>query len=74
MTKKMCKESFLHDIKEPFKIEVCKFIYDGYKQRKFLKINAFEFAKIKGISESTVKKIELGKCYDLKMIDRYARD
>lgn len=74
MTKKMCQESFLNYINEPLKIEICKFIYDGYKERKALKMNAFDFANLKGISQSTVKKIELGKCYDLKMIDKYARD
>lgn len=72
MNLKFISDSFLCKVNQNIKLEVTKFIFDGYTLRKKLKLNQVDFAKRQGISPSTVKKIETGKCYDLKMISKYS--
>ena len=68
------KQEFLKEITDSdLHLKIKMKIIKGYDKRKKQKLNQADWANKKGISLSSVKKVELGKCYDLKIIDKYIK-
>lgn len=74
MNDKILNDNFLKGVTSELKNEVIKFIYDGYSKRINLKMNQKEYSDYVGLKLSTLKRIELGKCYDLKLISQYTKN
>lgn len=72
-SRSILKDTFLQEIKKKsIRIELKASILEGYSQRKKYHLTQKEFGKLKEISTSTVKRIELGTCYDAKLISKYS--
>lgn len=63
----------LEDINSNWKYTFSRMIKSEIKKRKQVKKTQVEQAKEKGISLSSVIKVEKGKCYDLRIIDKYLK-
>lgn len=72
MIERMLKDDFLKGVNGRLKKEILCFIHDGYSKRITLNMSQEQYAKHTGLTLSTLKRIELGKCYDLKFISLYA--
>ena len=70
--KKCLSSEFLKDIENiKMKTKMIKRIIDGHTDRMNLKMSQKQWSVIKNISLSSLKRIELGQCYDLKLISKY---
>lgn len=73
-TKRIISKSFMSDITdETLRNEVLCTINDTYQKRTRQGINQVDYAKMKGMSPATLKRIELGKCYNLRSINQYIK-
>lgn len=73
MINKMIKDIFLKDISEDLKTDICKHIYEGYTKRIESNLTQAQYAELTGLKLSTVKRIENGKCFNLKLINKYKK-
>lgn len=73
MNDKILNDNFLKGLNQELKTEMLKFIYDGYSNRIRLKMNQEQYAKHTNLKLSTLKRIELGKCYNLRLINKYIK-
>ena len=69
----MIKDIFLKDISQDWKTDICKHIYDGYTKRIESNLTQKQYAELTGLKLSTVKRIENGKCFNLKLIKKYKK-
>jgi len=53
------------------KIYIRYIIGRAKKKRKKNKLSQVEYSKIKNLSLDSIKRIETGKCYNLKLISKY---
>ena len=58
---------------KPLKYQFIRLINEGIKERKKKGLSRYQFAELKGISRSSVYKVENFDCYDLKIIDKYIK-
>lgn len=69
---KFLSELFLKDLKnKEFKLELSQKIFETYEKRKALFLSQKALSELIGISESTIKRIENGNCYDIRIIEKY---
>lgn len=72
INKKLLSEHFLCEIKnETLKCELSSLIYETMKYKEDNNITQKQWSVMQNVSLSTVRRIELGKCYDLKLISKY---
>lgn len=72
--KRLLSDTFLEEVdNESLKSELLKTIYEAVEYRIENNITQKQFSKIKGLNLSTLKRIEHGKCYDLKLINKYIK-
>lgn len=65
-------ELFLKEIDDKqFRLELTQRIYQIYCKRIDLKINQTEMSNICNLSLSSLKRIEKGECYDIRLIAKY---
>lgn len=72
--KKLLSELFLCEIKnESFKRELSSLIYETMKYKQDNNITQKQWSLSRGVSLSSLKRIEKGQCYDLKLISKYLK-
>jgi hypothetical protein len=70
----LLKETFMSEAKDnSLLLETKSFILESYTNRIELQMNQKEYSAFKGLKLQTVKRIELGQCYDLRLISKYLK-
>lgn len=72
INKRFLSESFLSGLKSgSLKLELSSLIYESLTFRLTNKISQKEYSEMKNISLSSLKRIELGNCYGVRLINKY---
>lgn len=71
---RIVSDTFLEKIKEEsIRNEIKSIIFESYKQRIEKRMTQNEYAKLKELNLITLKRIELGQCYNLILISKYIK-
>ena len=71
--KKLLSDTFMEKLtNSSIRNEILSSILDSYSIRVRLKMSQKEYANLHQISIATLKRIELGKCYDVTLINKYS--
>ena len=70
---RILRDTFLEKLTiSSIRTEILASILEGYEYRNRLKMSQEKWSKLKQVPIATVKRIELGTCYDLILINKYS--